>query len=434
LIQNFRSERSRRTVRATTLLNRQLDLPGITVAGVSFPADRPDAVVVEVSLRRRRLACPHCQLTTRFRYDRRPVWSSWRHLDLGRWRVDVRAGLRRLACPTHGVVTEAVPFARPRSGFTADFEDLTAFLATKTDKTTIARFLRIDWDTVGRICERVVATELDHDRLDGLVHIGVDEVSWKKHHNYLTLVTNHQSGKVVWGKAGKDTATLDTFFDELGEQRASRIEAASMDMGKAYVKSMKANAPRATICIDPFHAVKLVTDALDIERRKAWNELRNSGNPQAAKKFKGARWALLKNPTNLTDDQATTLRKLKRRGGDVWRAYTLKEAFRAIFAGDLTTEQVTELIDRWTSRASRSRLPAFVKAAKTIRKFRDGILAAIRLGINNGRAEGLNNVVRLIFRRARGFHSPEAALALVMLSCGPITIWLPHERRRIRPG
>jgi transposase len=329
-----------------------------------------------------------------------------------------------------------VPFARHRSGFTRDFEDVAAFLATKTDKTTIARFLRIDWDTVGRICERVVATNLEAERLDGLIHIGVDEVSWRKHHNYLTLVTNHTSGKIVWGKAGKDTATMDAFFDELGSGRAGQIEAVSMDMGPAFARSVRAegHAPQAVICIDPFHAVKLVSQALDVERRKACNELRHGGNPQAAKKFKGARWALLKNPTNLSDEQAATLRKLKRRGGDVWRAYTLKEAFRAIFAGDLSLDQVTELIDRWISRASRSRLPAFVKAAKTIRKFRDGLLAAIRLNINNGRAEGLNNVVRLIFRRARGFHSPEAALALVMLSCGPITLHLPHERPKIRPG
>lgn len=106
----------------------------------------------------------------------------------------------------------------------------------------------------------------------------------------------------------------------------------------------------------------------------------------------------------------------------------MKEAFRALFSGDLTLDEVTELIDRWISRASRSRLAPFVKAARTIRKHRDGILAAIRLGINNGRAEGLNNVVRLITRRARGFHSAEAALALAMLSCGPITLQLPHER------
>jgi transposase len=420
-------------VRATTLLNNLLDLPRVGVSGVSFDDRR---MLVEVRLRAQRLACPLCSFTTRARYDTRPVPSYWRHLDFGTATVVVFAWLRRVDCPTHGVLVEAAPFARYRSGFTRDFEDVTAFLATKTDKSTIARFLRIDWDTVGRVCERVVATELDEDRLDRLVNIGVDEISWRKHHRYLTLVTDHTRGKVVWGKAGKDTATLDAFFDDLGPDRAAAIEAVSMDMGPAYAKSVRADghAPQAVICIDPFHAVKLVGEALDVERRTAWNELRDGGDPAAAKKFKGARWALLKNPGNLTDDQAATLRKLKRRGGDVWRAYTLKEAFRAIFAGDLDTDTVAELIDRWISRASRSRLPAFVKTAKTIRKHRDGILAAIRLGINNARAEGLNSVVRLIINRARGFHSADAALSLVMLACGPITLRLPHERPNIRPG
>jgi transposase len=162
-----------------------------------------------------------------------------------------------------------------------------------------------------------------------------------------------------------------------------------MDMAPAYARSVRAvgHAPQATICYDPFHAVKIVTEALDVERRKAWNELRQSDNPTAARKFKGARWVLLKKPTDLSDDQAATLRKLRRRGGDIWRAYTLKEAFRDIFAGDLTVEQAGELIDRWISRASRSLLPAFIKAAKTIKKHREGISAALRLGINNARAE-----------------------------------------------
>ena len=254
-----------------------------------------------------------------------------------------------------------------------------------------------------------MATELDAERLAGLVNIGVDEVSWRKHHKYLTLVTDHVAGKVVWGKAGKDAATLDEFFTELGAEQAGQLETVSMDMGPAFAKSVTEHAPQATIAIDPFHAVKLVTEALDVVRRQTWNELRDL-DADAARKFKGARWALLKRPDNLTDEQASTLRKLRRRGGDVWRAYGLKEAFRAIFAGDLDTTAVTELLDRWICKASRSRLPAFVKAAKTIRKFRDGILTAIRTGINNGRAEGLNCVVRLIIRRARGFHSAEAAL------------------------
>jgi hypothetical protein len=151
-------------------------------------------MVVQVALRRRRLECPVCGASVRARYDRRPVSSRWRHLDVGARRVEVRAELRRLCCPTHGVRTEAVPFARPGAGFTRDFEDLVAWLATKMDKSAIGRYARIDWDTVGRICERVVADGLDTDRFDGLVAIGVDEVSWRKNHHYLTL------DLVFWGE------------------------------------------------------------------------------------------------------------------------------------------------------------------------------------------------------------------------------------------
>ncbi|MCA1698460.1 MAG: transposase, partial [Actinobacteria bacterium] len=107
---------------------------------------------------------------------------------------------------------------------------------------------------------------------------------------------------------------------------------------------------------------------------------------------------------------------LEQAGGDAWRAYTLKEALRAIFAGGLSVNDISVLIDRFTSRAARSRLAPFVRFGQTIRKHRDGILAAIRLGINQGRTEALNNKVRLITRRAYGFHSADAALALVMLN------------------
>lgn len=412
-------------MRVTTLLNRLLKLPGVNVCEVDLDG-AAGTVLATVRLRRRRLACPQCGYTTAARYDTREEPSSWRHLDLGRWKVVLVAGLRRLRCPTHGVRVEGVDFARARSRFTTDFEDTVAFLATKTDKTTITRLQRIDWDTVGRICQRVVAEGLDPARLDGLTAIGVDEVSWRRRHNYLTLVTDHTGRRVVWGTEGKDTAALDEFFADLGAERADQLQAVSTDMGQAFLKSARNNAVNAQLCIDPFHAVQLVTQALDVVRRKEWNALR-ALDSEKAKKFKGARWCLLKRPDKLSPDQQATLRRLRAHGGAVWRAYRLRESFRAIFGGDLDEHQAGELIDRWISQASRSRLDPFIKTARTIRTHRDGILAAIRLGINNGRAEGLNNVARLVTRRAYGFHSAGAALALIMLTCGPITLRLPHE-------
>ena len=171
----------------------------------------------------------------------------------------------------------------------------------------------------------------------------------------------------------------------------------------------------------------LANQALDEVRRDYWNELRLLADQDAARRFKDARWALLKARDKLTDRQAATLARLKAAGGEVWRAYTLKEAVRAIFQPGLSLDDVTILIDRVLSRLARSRLKPFTRLAKTIRKHRDGILAAIRHGINQGRTEALNNKVRLITRRAYGFHSADAALALIMLTCGPITLHLPHE-------
>jgi transposase len=381
---------------------------------------------VRVALRRRWLICPLCEFSTPHRHDVRPVDSDWRHLDLGVWRVEIRARLRRLVCPQHGVRTEAVAFARHRADFTRDFEHLVAWLATRTDKTTITRLLRIHWATVGRIIQRVCDDELDPDRLADLVEVGIDEVSWRKGHRYLTLVTDHQRRRIVWGIEGASAQVADGFFNDL-QGRAAQLQAISLDMGPGYAKSARQHAPQAVICIDSFHVAKLGSEALDEVRREYWNELRAIGDQTAAKRFKDARWALLKRPENLTDKQAATLAALKAAGGKVARAYTLKEALRGIFAPGLSTDDVNELLQRFCSRASRSRLAPFVRLARTIRKHQDGILAAVHHGLTNARAEALNNKVRLITRRAYGFHSAQAALALVLLTCGPITLQPPHE-------
>jgi len=413
-------------VRVTAAFSRLLALPGVWVRSVAFA---PDRVVVTVALRRRQLCCPECGFATRSRYDRRPVESAWRHLDLGIWRLELRAELRRLSCPVHGVRTEGVPFARAGSRHTRDLEDLVGFLATQMDKTAICRLCRVDWDTVGRMITRVMETGLDASRLDDLFEIGVDDVSWRRRHKYLTLVSDHRSRKIVWGQEGRDTATLDGFFDELGTERSEKLTAVSMDMSAGYAKSVRkpGHATNAVICYDPYHVVALGTKALDVVRRQHWQEMRRA-DADAARRFKGARWCLLKNPENLDDDQAATLRRIRRHGGAVWRAYSLKEALRAIFAGDLTEDDVAHLLDRFCSKASRSGLKPFVTLAQTIRKHREGILAAVRLGVNNARHEGLNRRVRLVINRAYGFHSAKAALALIMLTVGPIEHVLPHER------
>jgi transposase len=435
---------------------RLLRLEGVWVRGVAF---EPDRVVVRVALRRRRLVCAHCAFSTRWMENTQAHESVWRHLDLGVWRLEVRATLRRLDCPVHGVHVEGVPFARHGARSTAAFDDLVAWLVTKTDRTAVCRLLRVDWQTVRRIIERVSEEKLDSARLDELYEIGVDEVSWRKQHRYLTLVVDHRRGCVVWGTDGAGAAAADRFFAELDPppsagppdpgssaqlaitgvadepaaasvvgQRASKLLAISMDMGPGYALSAREHAPDAVRCVDPFHVVALATRALDEVRRGYWNELRSLDDQQAAKRFKDARWVLLKNPENLTEKQAQTHARLRDAGGDVWHAYTLKEALRSIFNAELAIDDVEILIDEFIACAHRSALHPFVRLATTIQRHRDGILAAVRLGVNNARVEALNNKVRLITRRAYGFHSARAALALVYLACGPIHLTLPHEQ------
>lgn len=165
---------------------------------------------------------------------------------------------------------------------------------------------------------------------------GCAKSSWRRRHKYLPLVSDHRKRKIVWGAEGRDTSTLDSFFDELGTERSEQITAVSMDMSAAYAKSVKkpGHAVKAVICYDPFHVVTLGTKALDVVRRQERQQMRKA-DEKAAKRFKGARWCLLKNPTDLDEDQAATLRRLKCHGRALWRAYSLKEALRAIFAGDL---------------------------------------------------------------------------------------------------
>jgi transposase len=440
-------------VRVTSAFCRLLRLEGVWVRGVEFLADR---LVVRVALRRQRLVCPLCGYATMAREGVQDHESSWRHLDLGVWRLEIRATLRQLRCPRHGVHVEAVPFARHRARLTRDFDDLVAWLATRTDKTTITRLVRVDWQTVGRVIERVGSEHLDKtDRLAELFEISIDEVAWRKGHRYLTLIGDHRRRCVVWGCEGKGQAAADEFFadldppppaDEPGTtcedpecpaikpagpqvgERAGNLTAVSMDMTGGYAKSVRRHAPQAVICIDNYHVVQLATKALDEVRREHWNDLRQAGEKDAAKAFKDARWSLLKNPDDLTDTQIETLAALHAAGGKIPRAWTMKEMVRAIFAPGLTVDTVAELINRLLARLSRSRLKPFVRLGRTIRKHRDGILAARALKLSNARAEALNNKVKLIVRRAYGFHSARAALALIHLTCGPLTLPLPHEK------
>ena len=347
----------------------------------------------------------------------------WRHLDLGRTRCLIECELRRLWCRDCGVRFEAVPWARSGSRYTRDFEDVAAWLAQQMAKAPIAGLLRIAWDSVGRIVQRVVAERLDEERLQGLLAIGVDEISYRRHHRYLTSVVDHRSGAIVWCAPGRNSETLRGFFDLLGERKSS-IKAVSIDMSGGYEKAIREATPQAEVAFDPFHVVRLAQRAVDQVRRDEWNAHERSHTPKG-KWIKGTRWSLLKAPQKQSAEQLALLAEVQQANRSLYRAFLLKEELRLLY--QLPRPSLAgEHLDAWLVWASRSKLEPFVKLARTIRLHRNGILAAIRLGLTNGRLEGLNSRIRLISHRSFGFHSAAPLIALVYLCCSGITIRLPR--------
>ena len=406
-------------MRVTTAFNRLLRLPGASVIDVSFGAD---GVIVTVRLRRRRRVCSRCGQTGRLAIHGRRV-KRWRHLDLGASRCIIECELRRLWCRSCGAQFEAVPWARAGSRYTRDFEDVVAWLAQQMAKTPIAGLLRIGWDTVGRIVERVMADHLDERRLENLVWIGVDEISYRRGQRYLTSVADHRTGAIVWCCAGRNSATLAEFFAELGDRKAS-IRAVSIDMSGEYQRAIRDAVPDAQICFDPFHVCRLASRATDQVRRDEWNAHERSHTP-TGRWVKGTRWSLLKAPERQTVGQLATLWEVQHSNRALYRAFLLREELRLLYHLD-DPRLAPAHLDAWLAWASRSRLKPFVRLARTLREHRDGILAAIRLGLSNGRLEGLNSKIRLISHRSYGFHSADALIALVYLCCTGITIDLPR--------
>lgn len=249
-----------------------------------------------------------------------------------------------------------------------------------------------------------------------------DEVSWRRRHRYLTCVADHLTGGVVWVREGRSAATLQAFFDELGAEKQT-IMAVSIDMSGGYEKAVREAVPQAQVCFDPFHVVKLAGEAVDKVRREEWNA-RGKSATKGGRWVKGTRWALLKAPENRTERQDLLLAEVQAANRRLYRAFLLKEELRALYC-DVPAHRAEEHLDSWLAWASRSKLRPFVKLARTIRAHRDGVLAAVRLGLSNGRLEGLNSKLRLISHRSFGFHSPAPLIALVYLCCGGIEIKLP---------
>lgn len=387
-----------------------------------------DELVVWVRPRRReRWCCPHCGVR-RAGYDRGQP-RRWRAVDLGRTRAFIATEVPRVACPQHGVVVAAVPWARHAARHTRAFEQLAAWCAVEMSASAAARLLRCSWRTIGQIVTRVCADlDADGDGLDGLARIGIDEISYRRGHRYVLVVVDHERRRLVWAAPGANKATLGRFFDQLGPARCQQLSHISVDGLPWLTQVITARAPNALLCLDPFHVVRWAMDALDEVRRDVWRQIRTHrgrGRPAvgAGARLKDARWALWTNQQNLTDQQRAQLDYLAATHPRLHRAWALKEGLRTIFT--LSGDAAVAALDRWLAWARRCRIAPFVALAQRIGGYRTQIVATLHYRLTNALVESLNTKIRLITRRAFGFRNVHALIALARLSLGSIRPQLP---------
>lgn len=403
-------------MRASTVLRILLGIQDLAVRGFHL---EPTGLVVDVAPAWTIPRCGECGARCRSVHDGRE--RRWRHHDLAGMTLHLRYRIRRARCPDCGTVkTERVPWAAHGSHFTYAFEERAAFLAQQCSKTAVTKLLRTTWRTLGTLIRRVVGRAHDAagDRLDGLRLIGVDELSYRRHHEYVTVVVDHERRRIVWAARGKSAATLKRFFEELGAERCAKLEAVTIDLSGAYIKAVTEASPAATLVFDRFHVQRLAHDALDETRR---DEVRKAQGADAKAALKGTRWALQKSPWNLTDVEVQTLAQLERTNRPLFRAHLLKESLTAILDGR-QINVARRRLEQWIAEARRSRLPHFRRVARTIEKHLHGILEYIRVRLTNGPIEGLNGKARVITRRAFGFHSASALIAMLFLCCGGVHV------------
>lgn len=410
-------------MRGVRVWARLLGVEGAVVEDAALE-EASGSLIVSVRLRRRdRSRCGICRRRSPG-YDAGDGRRRWRALDLGTTKAYLEADAPRVRCPTHGVVVAAVPWARHGAGHTRAFDDTVAWLATHTSKSAVVSLVRCAWRTVGAIISRVVAdAEPMTDRLAGLRRIGIDEISHRKGQRYITVVVDHDSGRLVWAAEGRSEKTLERFFDELGDERAAAIELVSADGAEWIERVVRRRCGGATLCLDPFHVVAWATEALDTVRREVWNAARRHGETELAQDLKGARFALWKNPEHLTSRQQRKLAWIAATNEPLYRAYLLKEELRMVFA--LRGADGRRLLDGWLAWARRCQIPAFVELARKVTKNRAGIEATLAYGLSNARVESVNTKIRLLTRIAFGFHSAKALIALAMLSLGGLCPPLP---------
>ena len=343
--------------------------------------------------------CGQCGAPGRYR-DTRGT-RRFRHVPLWGIAVALRYAPRRVRCARcAGVHVESLPWVSGKQQMTRALMVVLATWARTQPWQQVAQLFRCSWGTVATAVEEAVAYGLAQQDLADLTHIGIDEISRKRGHVYVTNVYDLARKRLVWIGPGRTQDTLHAFFDFLGPERTAALEGICCDMWQPYIDVIHVRAGQAVLVFDKFHIVSHLMTAVDQVRR---DEIREKGPAQQVLMHK-TRFIWLKNPWNLTERQHRRLSELQRLNLKINRAYLLKETF-AHFWDYRRAGWAKRYLTHWFWWATHSRLPPLRDFAWMLRRHERDILNYFRMPIDNGTVEGLNNKAKLIIHRAYGFRT-----------------------------
>lgn len=359
--------------------------------------------------------CPQCGKRCPG-YDRR--WRRWRHLDTCQLKTILEAEVPRVTCAEHGVVQVKVPWAEPGSGFTALFEALVIDWLKEATVAAVSRRLGVSWNAIDGIMQRAVTRGLARRKRTPARHIGVDETSFRKGHDYVTVVSD--GATVLHVAEERRQASLGEYYASLSEAERAAIESVSMDMWPNFIHATREALPEADrkIAFDKFHVASYLGDAVDKVRRAEHKLLRAQGRADLAR----SRFLWLRNPENMTREQWRAFEALRDSALKTARAWALKESAMGLWHY-VSRTWAEKGWNRWLAWAVRSRLEPVKKVARTIKAHLWGILNAIVLDAHNGGAESINSRIKAVKVRSRGFRNKQRFRNAIYFHLGNLDLY-----------
>lgn len=383
--------------------------------------DEAREVVVDVALRGSPvLTCPECG-TPMTAYDHRT--RRWRHLDTCQYKTIIKARVPRGRCPSHGVRQVTVPWAEMHSRFTALFEALVIDWLRETSQQAVARRIGMTWAEVHGIMERAVRRGLARRGEEQIEYLGVDEKSFQKGHEYVTVVCDLcKPARVLAVGDGRGRASLDEFYKGLKEDQRSGIQGVAMDMWGPYISSTLEHVPGAAdkIVFDKFHIVAHLKKAVDDVRKAEHRRLRALGDETLT----GTKYVWLKGKRRFDRGAWVEFGALRNSDLHTARAWSIVEMFSR-FWSYVSPAWAQKLFDRWYAWAIRSRLEPIKRVARMIKAHLPNVLTYLRHRITNAATEGINSKIQWIKATGRGFTNRENFRIAILFHCGGLDLH-PH--------